>query len=134
MLDLLRTNPPRELRFELVYDLGQLRDARAFDVFSAIIRDRSEDVGVRGLAAELISNFDGVDAVPVLIEALDAPEPMIRFDAAWSLTSVADERARAVLEAHVDDAECPYANDASIGEVVKQALEQLDEQDSNESG
>ena len=125
LLDVLRPEQPFALRYEAVYGLGNLRDARAFDPFCRIIRDRGENATLRSLAAELVSNFEGVDAVPTLIDALSDREPMVRFDAAWSLALVGDGRARDALEAHLDDVENPHRTDENIGEVVRRALDRI---------
>lgn len=125
LLALLASPQPPALRFELVFDLGHLHDPRAFDAFSSIIRDRHEPTDLRGLAAELISHLDGIDAVPVLIEALRAPDPMIRFDAAWSLSTVGDDRARPALEEHRNDPERPYGDAGTIGDIATQALRHI---------
>ena len=125
LLDLLQQGQVPELRYELVYDLGHLNDPRAFEPLCRILRDPGEGAALRGLAAEMLHRFDGVDAVPVLVAALDDGEPMVRFDAAWSLCVVGDHRAREALERHVDDGECPYMPGDSVGDVVRRALARI---------
>jgi HEAT repeat protein len=124
LLDLLARERDSKVRFEIVYCLGELGDPRAFEPFCAIIRS-DKDAALRGLAAERIALFENVDAVPVLIEALDDGDPRVRFDAAWSLQTVGDERAKDALARHVDEEDRPYESE-TIGEIARAALQALD--------
>jgi HEAT repeat protein len=64
--------------------------APAFDFVAETLHD--EDKTIRSHAIHILADIDESRAIPVLIPALDDPDPDVRWDAAQTLGRIGDER------------------------------------------
>ncbi len=93
-------------------------DEAAWDAFSrgSPIR-RAKRAGFLRNAAVALGNWGSPEAVPVLVRALEDPEPLVRGHAAWALGRIGSPEARAALEAHL-----PTEDDLWVREELELAL------------
>jgi epoxyqueuosine reductase len=68
--------------------------------------------------AVALGNWGGEEAVPVLVEALSDPEPLVRAHATWALGRVGSAEARSALSAHAS-----AETDAYVLEELSAAVE-----------
>jgi HEAT repeat protein len=65
--------------------LGRLEDPHGREVLLRVVKDPGQPPGVRGDAAEALTNFQDARAVPTLLAQLGDPSPEVRFWAVFAL-------------------------------------------------
>jgi HEAT repeat protein len=86
-------SPSIDHRSAAAYALGMMREPRAVPHLEAMVADRKESATVRGHAAEALAYLKKQRSFPVLLSALDDPEPEVRRWAAFALGELGDKRA-----------------------------------------
>ncbi|MEO8613330.1 MAG: HEAT repeat domain-containing protein [Chloroflexota bacterium] len=115
-----------ELRMDAIDALWSISDDRAIPIFDQIIHDSDENVIVRSHALEWY--FGKPDPIQVYIQLLSAPEPDIRFWAAYRLTQAFDDISPALSELDrvtATDHNLPIGFGWQINREAMQALETI---------
>ena len=69
-------------------------------------------------AAVALGNLGDPETVPVLVSALEDPEPLVRAHAAWAVGKIGGKQAKAVLEKRM-----ALEDDGGVRKEIKEALE-----------
>ncbi|MFO7322789.1 MAG: HEAT repeat domain-containing protein [Chloroflexota bacterium] len=83
----------KEKRRTAVMKLGMIGGEEAVQTLIMVVKNRNEDLIVRGRAALMLGKLGDTRAVGPLIEALDAPGYQTRLYAVQSLGKLGDQRA-----------------------------------------
>ena len=102
-------------------DLLRLDQASFSAKFKGSPIKRSKRRGLLRNAAVALGNVGGEAEVPVLADALQDVEPLIRQHAAWALGSIGGEKAHQVLEAAL-----VYEKDIEVIEEIGLAIKEID--------
>ena len=80
------------LRHEIPYALGQMQHASALPFLFGLLRDEAENAIVRHEAAEALGAIGSPDAISVLREFTEHPEPILR-ESCWVALHMYDREA-----------------------------------------
>lgn len=126
VMPLLRTleqDEDSEVRKSAIYALGIIGDLKAFDAIVQKLNDPNEQVDVRGMAAESLSDFRDEFAVPPLIQALSDESPEIRYWAVYALGQLQDKKAIPFLQEIITK---DHSTLTEWGTIKKEAIEAIE--------
>jgi HEAT repeat protein len=104
--------------------LGKIRYRAAVPALIRAVRDTSEDVDVRGEAAEALAYIGDRRSSADLIAALSDRRAEVRFWAAFALATVGDDAAIPHLERLVDDT-IPIPQFGTVGKEARDAIKAI---------
>ncbi|HET8548849.1 MAG TPA: HEAT repeat domain-containing protein [Bryobacteraceae bacterium] len=91
------------IRFDAIDRLGCLRSPPVTSFLIAVLKNRAEDVRMRGRAAETLALHETARATRALISSLDDPAVEVRFWAVFALGSHPARKAIPAVEAMLGD-------------------------------
>lgn len=128
LITALANEKNNEVSKTIVYALGLLGDATAFDILVNILKDKYRSPKIRGFAAEALADLKDRRAVVPLIEVLKDMSVEVRFWATFSLGELGDEQALSELQKLVLSDTSILPNWGSIKEEAFTAIHRIQEQ------
>lgn len=110
---LYTVTPEWLVKFSIVAALGELGDARAFDLLEDAIQSPNELMQIAAIGS--LGELNDARAVPVLMPFAENPDWQVRFRVAQALARLNQPEARSVLETLAQDEMGAVAQEAKSG-------------------
>jgi len=110
---LYNVTPEWLVKFSIVAALGELGDARAFDLLEDAIQSPNELMQIAAIGS--LGELNDARAVSVLTPFAENPDWQVRFRVAQALARLNQPEARSVLETLAQDEMGPVAQEAQAG-------------------
>jgi len=128
----MRSDASDDVRQAATYALGLIGAKRALSPLIAVLADQTNSPGLRGMAAEALSDVRDRRAVPALLGALGDVSPEVRFWAAFALGELGDPQALPELERIAATDRAPVAGRGTVRKEAEAAIQRIREQDSSD--